>query len=311
LTAIWWLVRQQTAHSSKLKTGIADHLTEAMTVNRKGTRGVLPVDGIAIVMLCSALATAGPSFRQQESPWFAETAPLVVALEVSDSMRANDLVPSRLERARFKILDLIAARTGARTSLIAYSGSAHVVMPPTMDALVIKPFLESLDPAIMPIPGANLTRVLPLALDLLGDEAASGTLLIVADGIDNSDVPALRSFTSGEDAPSIALLLAATDKDAIAMLPDGSLAKNPDGSRVDTRVDLSRLQQIVNDAGLWFVQLSPQDNDIAALLSQIESRLEQAEDPDAVWVDDAWWLLWPAVLVMLAWFRRGWTMQWS
>ena len=54
-----------------------------------------------------------------------------VAIEVSDSMRSNDVQPTRLDRARFKVLDLIAARTGSRTALIAYAGTAHVVVPPS------------------------------------------------------------------------------------------------------------------------------------------------------------------------------------
>ena len=73
-------------------------------------------------------------------------------------MRSNDVLPTRLERARIKILDLVAARTGARTALIAYAGSAHVVIPPTTDIDVIKPFLEGLDPAIMPVSRSSGSR---------------------------------------------------------------------------------------------------------------------------------------------------------
>ena len=57
-----------------------------------------------------------------------------------------------------------AARTGSRTALIAYAGSAHIVVPPSTDLAVLQPFLESLDPLIMPEPGANAAAVLPLAI---------------------------------------------------------------------------------------------------------------------------------------------------
>jgi Ca-activated chloride channel family protein len=97
---------------------------------------------------------------------------LVIAIEVSDSMRSNDLQPTRLDRARFKVMDLVAARTGSRTALIAYAGSAHIVVPPSTDSEVLQPFLESLDPVIMPSPGANAGNVLPLAQALLGEQAA-------------------------------------------------------------------------------------------------------------------------------------------
>lgn len=307
----WWWSRGVGRRKSEQAFEIAAHLVEALTVNRHSWKGILPADGIAITLILSAMAVAGPSFRKQESPWFSETAPLVVALEVSDSMRANDLFPNRLERARFKILDLIAARTGAATALIAYSGSAHIVMPPTTDKAVIKPFLESLDPAIMPARGADLTNVLPLADSLLATHQIGGTLLIVADGISNADVPALRAYTDRKNAASVVMLLVGTEDESVALMPDGSIARNLDGTRIDTSIDMRRMKQIAADLNISIIRLTPNDDDISALFNRINSTLELAADPDAIWVDDAWWLLWPAMLLMLAWFRRGWTMQWQ
>ena len=130
---VWWLVRRRDALQARTGRFLAPHLSEALTINRNSGRGLRAVDGVALTAILLALAAAGPTWSRQASPWFAETAPLVVAVEVSDSMRANDLQPTRLDRARFKILDLIAARTGSRTALIAYAGSAHTVMPPTTE----------------------------------------------------------------------------------------------------------------------------------------------------------------------------------
>jgi Ca-activated chloride channel family protein len=115
----WWLVRRREASAMDAGAFIAPHLRDALTINREARRGVRAVDGVALAMLAAAVGAAGPTWSKQASPWFAETAPLVIAIEVSDSMRSNDLLPTRLDRARFKILDLVAARTGARTALIA------------------------------------------------------------------------------------------------------------------------------------------------------------------------------------------------
>ena len=145
LLAGWWLVRRREADGAQMTSLVAPHLRDALTVNRDARGGFRPVDGVVIALLALALGAAGPTWNKQPSPWFSETAPLVIAVEVSDSMRSNDLQPTRLDRARFKVLDLIAHRTGSRTALIAYAGSAHVVMPPTTDVDVVKPFLESLD----------------------------------------------------------------------------------------------------------------------------------------------------------------------
>lgn len=310
LLAVWWLVRRREADSAQMTSLVAPHLRDALTVNRDARGGFRPVDGVVIALLALALGAAGPTWNKQPSPWFSETAPLVIAVEVSDSMRSNDLQPTRLDRARFKVLDLIAQRTGSRTALIAYAGSAHVVMPPTTDVDVVKPFLESLDPGIMPAPGARADAVLPLALEMLGSEAAIGTLLFVNDGFDSIDVPALAEFTRRPEAVSMVALVLGTDEGGVALMPDGSPVIGPSGGRLDTAVNADVLRRIESEAGMPVIRSSHGDTDIRRLMQRIESNLAQADDPNAQWRDQAWWLLWPAALLTLFWFRRGWTMQW-
>ena len=236
----------------------------------------------------------------------------MIAIEVSDSMRSNDLQPTRLDRARFKILDLVEARSSARTALIAYSGSAHIVLPPTKDAAIVKPFLEGLDPAIMPAAGANAASVLPLAGKLLGDEAAAATLLFVNDGFETVDIPAVAEFARAPGAPGVAALVLGTAQGGVALMPDGSFAKSADGARIDTRVDEPAVRRFRREAGAAVVRAGSGDADIRQLLRHIESRVESAgaDDPNLRWRDQGWWFLWPAVVATAAWFRRGWTMKW-
>ena len=307
---VWWLVRRHESQGSPAATLVAPHLRDALTVNRAQKRGFRAVDGVCIAMSAAALAAAGPTWSKQPSPWFAETAPLVIALEVSDSMRANDLQPTRLDRARFKILDLIGKRTGSSTALIAYAGSAHVVMPPSRDVDVIKPFLESLDPAIMPRPGADARSVLPLAHELFGEEAAVGTLLYVNDGFDPVDVPALAEYSEQPGAASMAALVVGTDEGGVALLPDGAPVMASGGGRLDASVNSAVLRRVESEAGIPDVRAGTGDQDIQRVLRQIESNLQQAGDPDAQWLDQGWPLIWPAIILALFWFRRGWTMRW-
>jgi Ca-activated chloride channel family protein len=306
----WWLVRRRESTGNQANARWAPHLREALTVNRDSHGWFRPVDGVVIGLLAMTIAAAGPTWRKTPSPWFAETAPLVIAVEVSDSMRSNDLQPTRLDRARFKILDLVAQRTGSRTALIAYAGSAHVVMPPTKDLDVIKPFLESFDPAIMPSSGANASAVLPLARQLLGDQAAVATLLFVNDGFDAADTQGLAEFSQQSANPALAALVVGSDAGGVALMPDGSPVMDPSGRRLDTKVDAAALRRAAAQADMAVVRASNGDDDIRQLLGQIESNLRRADDPDARWRDEAWWLLWPAALLSLLWFRRGWTMQW-
>ena len=307
---IWWLVRRQERRGAPEITAFAPHLRAALTVNGNARRGLRAVDGVALALVAATLAAAGPTWRQQPSPWFAETAPLVIAIEVSDSMRSNDMQPTRLDRARFKVLDLLAQRTGSRTALIAYAGSAHIVLPPSKDIAVLEPFLEALDPAIMPSPGSNAAAVLPLAKQLFSMQSATGTLLFVNDGFDRDDLTALADFAADPVNPSMAALVLGTDEGGVALLPDGSPAVSASGGRIDTRVDSKFLKRVAREADVDIVRAETDDGDLRKLLATIASNLQQADDPDARWHDEGWWLLWPAVLLVLLWFRRGWTMRW-
>jgi Ca-activated chloride channel family protein len=307
---IWWLIRKRESGEGQRSDLVASHLRDALTINQNVRSAFRPVDGVLLAMLILALAAAGPAWNKQPSPWFAETAPLVIAIEVSDSMRSNDFQPTRLDRARFKVLDLIAQRTGSRTAIIAYDGSAHVVMPPSKDIEVVEPFLESLDPAIMPEKGANASNVLPVATELLGQNAAIGTILFVNDGFDAVDVPLMAEYADQPSSASLAALVVGTDEGGVALMPDGSAAVTAGGGRIETKIDAVVLDRLKNEAGVPVVRAQTGDADVQQLLRHIQSNFNQADDPDAQWNDRGWWLLWPALLLILFWFRRGWTMRW-
>jgi len=305
-----WLVHKREGAAAGLISALPEHLGKALTMGNSERRRFRPVDNVLLALLLMVIAAAGPTWSKQPSPWFAETAPLVVAIEVSDSMRANDLLPTRLDRARFKILDLIAKRTGARTALIAYAGSAHVVMPATKDAAVIKPFLESLDPLIMPEPGASARVVLPLSETLLGAESSIATVLFVTDGFDAADAQAFADFAAQSGAPALAALVVGTEAGGLALLPDGTPLRSASGGRLDTAVDEALLRRVASAGDVSIVRAGTGDGDVRALNRILTSNLRQADDPNARWRDEGWWFLLPAALLVLFWFRRGWTMQW-
>lgn len=148
---LWWLTRKRLATPPPWAQQIAPHLLVHLTI-RAGSRGrILPVDLVALALVIGGLAASGPAWRPVPNPFVSETAPLVVALELSETMLATDIQPTRLERAKMKVVDLVSRRTGAHTGLIVYAGSAHVVLPLTDDPAIMAPFLESVSPSIMPL----------------------------------------------------------------------------------------------------------------------------------------------------------------
>ncbi|SLN45791.1 hypothetical protein ROA7450_02228 [Roseovarius albus] len=283
---LWWSIRPRKQRTSNQHAALAPHLAKALEVGNTHTRRFSPIDLFALAGVLLCLAVAGPSWNRVPNPLVAETAPLVVALKVTESMEAPDLAPSRLDRAKYKILDLIESRAGARTALIAYAGSAHQVAPLTEDPNILKPLLTGLIPKVMPVEGADAATALALALEILGKSETGGAILFALDDLDPADMVALNA-EAVENRPPIVFL---------QTVPDGN--------------DLPQLAQIANSST---VQITPDDSDIARIERQLRS-LQQAalaDDDRLQWQDRAWWLAWPVALFIALWFRRGWTMRWA
>ncbi len=210
---MWWLIRPRRAERAALPDMIAPHLAAALQVGSDGRGRIVPIDGVALGLGLMVLAVAGPAWTRMPNPLIADTAPLVVALKVTDSMMSADLAPSRLERAKFKVLDLIAARAGARTALIAYAGSAHNVSPLTQDPNILRPLLEGLKPAVMPKDGADAGAALALANSVLQEAQTAGATLFVLDDLDPADIAAFNAETDPPRPPVVFLLTLPKDRD--------------------------------------------------------------------------------------------------
>ena len=282
---VWWRVRRRALAGPDVPKTIAPHLAAALTVGAAGRRRLQPIDSTAAVLTLLILAVAGPTWSRLPDPLLADTAPLVIALKVSDSMSATDVPPSRLERAKHKILDLLAARAGSRSGLIAYSGTAHQVVPLTEDAAILKPFLEGLSPEVMPRDGEAAGAALALANDVLSRQEAPGTVLFVLDDVSPADQAALATHVAEGGAPIVVWLVS------------GDAGARP------------RLQSL---PGVTLIEATADRSDVAQVMRSLDAayRTAQGQDERQDWNDRGWLLAWPAALVMLAWFRRGWTMRW-
>ena len=246
------------------------------------------------------------------NPFVSETAPLVIALAVTDTMLASDIQPTRLERAKMKILDLINARAGARTGLVAYAGSAHMVLPLTDDPGIIQPFLEGLSPDIMPIPGNKEGQAVELAAGLLAGEETSGSILLVTDGVADADIDVIDGYDETDGASGIVALIVGTEDSGPIVRADGSNVTNSVGGRLSADVDRAGLQRL-DDAGVDVVEVQIGDGDIRGVMHRVASNLRSALDDDAgvMYRDEGWLVAWPAAFLVLIWFRKGWTMRWA
>lgn len=282
IVVVWLYVRRRATHSAKPVEGIAPHLHRALTVGGGYRRHILPIDGMALGLVFAALGAAGPTWSRVPDPFVAQTAPLVIALKVTPSMMDQDLAPTRLERAQQKIRDFLELRAGGRTALIAYAGSAHSVVPMTVDPGVVEPYLQGLSPEVMPRDGANAGAAVELAGNILTKENAPGGILFFADSIDTAEITTLDNI----EGASLAVL---------AMLPEGTNDRGMDGLSIPV------------------VRVTSDDDDVRTLERWLNAAYTRAmtEEGNQPWQDRGWLFGWPAALLALLWFRRGWTMRWS
>jgi len=283
---LWWRIRQRATVQNSLTTGFPAHIARALKVGKSNPGRILAIDGVTATVILAALAAAGPAWSRIPNPLIAQTAPLAVVIKVSESMLQVDVQPNRLERAKHKILDVVEARAGGRTALIAYAGSAHRVSPLTEDVAVLKPFLEGLSPDIMPRKGANAIAALELAMSALATEQVPGAILFVLDELDQVDLAAFQR-ASDKVTPGLVFLAIGSSKTA--------------------------LRDLTDIAGAVTIAVTPDGSDVVEIERRIASAFRDAlaQDDRLQWEDRGWMLVWPAVILMLLWFRRGWTMRWN
>lgn len=282
LAGLWLFLRRGLEAEAPGVAHVAPHLLAALTIGQNVRRRLQAPDLLIGAAALMTIAAAGPAWRAAPSPFVTETAPLVIALDLSASMSGTDIAPSRLERGKQKIRDLIDLRAGGRVGLVAYAGTAHLVMPLTDDPTVLLPFLEALDPSIMPDAGRSASAALGLAETLLAQEEAPGSILFVTDGIDPGDIGA---FPAGGSA-----------RVALVVAPGGGGSEIADWSR---RADVATVAATVDDG------------DVRGVERALASSLARAAAAEGRLEDDGWPLALPAGLLVLLWFRRGTTHRWG
>ena len=146
-----WLLDRQSDMRSRWRSLIAPNLLDHLLIEQVATRRLRPVHLVAGLLALSAIAAAGPTWEKERPPFVEDRAPLAIAIDLGPTMDATDITPTRLERAKLKVQDIMERRKGARTALFAYAGSAHMVLPLTDDASLVATYLAALSPALMPV----------------------------------------------------------------------------------------------------------------------------------------------------------------
>lgn len=317
----WWLLgvvfavglllvaTRQNDIRARWKGMIAPHLLDHLLISGSEASRFQPYHLAVVLAIIGSIAVAGPTWEREKPPFVADTAPLVIAVDLSPTMDAIDITPSRLGRAKLKIHDIIALRKGARTALVAYSGSAHLVLPLTEDASLVATYADALETRIMPVAGRSIGTAVDFADNLLSAEEASGTILLMTDAVDSGAITALNR---GDRPNGVIVLGIGTPEGGPVKAPDGSFVSDSSGARLFPKLDVDAFNRLKSQTDADVATVSTDDRDVKWIAERIQTHFEQQiADGNARWKDMGWWLMILLVPLTAFFFRRGWVIRWT
>ncbi|WP_027183365.1 vWA domain-containing protein [Desulfovibrio inopinatus] len=196
-------------------------------------------------------------------------AALMVALDCSKSMLAEDVKPNRLERAKREAIDLTDRLSGDKVGLVAFAGDAFVQCPLTLDYSAFRLFLSVVGPNYFPVGGSNLAQAVDVALEAFsGNEGAGKAIIVISDGEETTEENEARMQDVAEKAKSMGIRIytmgVGTTQGAPVPSAKGYM-KTSDGSIVVSKLDDGLLKKIATITGGLYVDAVGTDDDLDVL----------------------------------------------
>ena len=262
---------------------------------------------VGLGSIIGIVALAGPAWQRIEQPVFRSDQALVVALDMSRSMDAQDVAPSRLMRARLKILDILERRGSGQTALVVYSANAFTVTPLTTDTDTIAALVNSLSTDIMPSRGSYPIAAINKGRQLLEQAGAGiGEILLITDG--GASPAAERIARSMRDAGfTLSVMGVGTSEGAPIPRQTGGFVTDQSGNIAVPRLEESALRRLAIAGGGRFAILSTDDGDLDYLLSG-EAGTRQAGEGNLatdLWREEGPWLVLLLLPLAALAFRKG------
>ena len=308
LVVMLWLLLRRQFSSGNWATVCDPQLLPHILLGGKGKRRTWPFYVLGIGGLLSILALAGPTWERLPQPAFRDQSALVIVLDLSHSMDATDIKPSRLVRARFKVADMLKQRQEGQTALVIYAGDAFTVTPLTDDTETIASQLSVLNTSLVPSQGSRVDIALEKAAALLKQAGLKkGDVLLMTDGVNekraNMAVEKLEQY-------KLSILGIGTGEGSPIPLGNGSFLTDAKGAIVIPKLEEHILREVAQNNGGIYQQITTNDSDVLALHAFFDDKsFKNQEDTEDLQIDTwreygPWLLLLVLPLAALA-FRRG------
>ncbi|AGH44001.1 hypothetical protein C427_1892 [Paraglaciecola psychrophila 170] len=306
------LIRYVHKQRSGWQSVLASHLYQHL-ITTAGIKKVRPP--LFLLGFCWVLATvalAGPTWERLPQPVYQLNTGKVVLIDMSLSMRATDVKPDRLTRAKYKAIDLVNAITEGETGLVAYAGDAFTISPLSSDAQNLTTLIPSLTPEIMPVVGSDPALGLQAAIELLTNAGyQQGEIFWITDGVANQQMKEINEIFN-DSMFRLSVLAVGTEEGAPIQLVNGELLKDSRGAIVVPKLTVNNLKSLSRSSGGRYAPMQSDDSDINYLIEQslIEQDPTKDEEAKQEKFGDKWQEIGPYLLLLILpfaaySFRRG------
>lgn len=280
--------------------GRADTLARVAEDAAAGRRraAVLRLSALALVFL----ALAGPRWGVDLVETRGAARQVVVAVDVSLSMRAADVKPDRLERAKASLSLLLDQLRGDRVGVVAFAGDAQVVCPLTADADAAKELLNALEVGAVPVPGTAIGTAIRTAAGMLSRYSGAKTVVLLTDGEDHGTDPVGAAREAASSGVRLYAIGIGTPEGEPIPLEDGGYKKDKNGSTVVSRLGEKTLAAAAEATGGGYYRSSPGQDEIADIVAKVSAG-DPSRGPAGTstrWRDRYAWPLTLAILLLFA-----------
>jgi len=255
----WFLGWAWRKKQSLVTQFVQSRLLAQLTIGVSAARQKLRLALIVFAVACAMLALARPQWGFEWEEAKQRGLDIVVAIDTSRSMLAEDVQPNRLARAKYGALDLMKEAKSDRLALIPFAGSAFLQCPLTLDEQAFRQSVEALEVGIIPVGGTALTEAIETALTAFKEGDNFKILVLFTDGEDHDSgalaaaekaaKAGLKVFTIGLGTANGELLRATDEKGVVSYI------KDEQGNVVKSRLNESLLQQIATATGGFYLPL--------------------------------------------------------
>jgi Ca-activated chloride channel family protein len=271
----WLQGRGARARGRQLARMASPHFVAELTASHSPARRRIKEILLLLAMVLAGVALARPQWGSVETSnaWLGED--MVFVVDCSLSMTTTDVSPSRLQRAKFSVLDFVRRQSHGRVGLVAFAGSAFIQCPLTFDTDAFEESLLGLDEKTMPIPGTDIGRALNEAYHATDKQSRHKMVVLVTDGedLEKSGVAAAKNlatngvvvFTIGVGTP------AGKEIQTLNAAGQPELLRDSKGGIVRSRLDEDTLREIAQATGGSYYPLGPLGDGLMKVRSAIHA----------------------------------------